>query len=701
MAHPRDILISLQASPRKSFSQNFLTSPHWADRLTSVLLEAKEIDEIWEIGPGLGALTSRLLAKSPVPVVAFEIDRKLAQYLREQHPTLKVVEGDFLEANLPELLVGKKRVAVLSNLPYHISSPVLFRLLEHKDRFPRLVMTFQKEFANRLYAGPRTHDYSSLSVVTQLHYQVSSLGTLPPGAFYPPPAISSEAVLFEPKKVEASLAEQVSQVVKAAFRHRRKKVSSNLKSAFPKAPIDSFLESQNLSTNVRPEELSLDHYLRLARAVFTVLLLTLGLSSPASQDRNFGLGGETTGRVSAMTAEPETAFAALFNPGVLASQEATQLAFSTYASGVSYAPLGVVVSDSRKFRTETGEDRRDPVSLENSSSLLWSAGFTHPFRMPHFFSRKAGVGFVFSGPFEKVRTFRAMTPYDFRSLRYGNSDQQFKGTLSASLELWPETFYFGAGLSLFLSTTGAADAAITGDNPTGRLALDVGFNTAAIAGFYLRGEETSAGFVYRQEIQPKQKLTFDGKVQLGGQDVVEQPVLMQSTQYFEPGSLELDVQHRFPGLKVSAGLAWQQWSHYQPAFLVLTTKDADGTSHTTQVPALAVRDTVSPRVSLSVPLLRERLWVATGYQYRPSPLSDLSGPTNILDSNVHVAGVSASYSIPASENWFWPTTFSAYAQHHWLSRRRVDKADGAFVGSPGYDFSGTAYVAGVSLQADL
>jgi len=701
VAHPRDILISLQASPRKSFSQNFLTSPHWADRLTSVLLEAKEIEEIWEIGPGLGALTSRLLAKSKVPVVAFEIDRKLSAYLREQHPTLKVVEGDFLEANLPEIIGEKKRIAVLSNLPYHISSPVLFALLEHKNIFPRIVMTFQKEFANRLYAGPRTHDYSSLSVVTQLHYEVSSLGTLPPGAFYPPPAISSEAVLFEPKQVEADLAKHVDQVVKAAFRHRRKKVSSNLKAAFPKAPIDTFLETERLSTNARPEELSLEHYKRLAQSVFALLLLTFGLSSPASQDRNFGLGGESTGRVSAMTAETGSAFAALYNPSLLAANEETQLTFSTFSTGVNYAPLGTVVSDSRKFRTENGEDRTAPVSLENSSGLLWSAGFSHPFRMPHFFSRKAGLGFVFSGPFEKVRTFRAGTPYDFRALRYGNSDQQFKGTLSAALELWPETFYFGAGLSLFLTTTGAADAAMTGENPTGRLALDVGFNTAAVAGLYWRGDDSSAGFVYRQEIQPSQKLTFDGKVQLGGQDVVEQPVLMQSTQYFEPGSLELDFQHRFPDWKFSVGFAWQQWSHYQPAFLVLTTHDADGTAHTTQVPALAVHDTFNPRASLSAPFLDDRLWVSAGYQYRPSPLNDLSGPTNILDSNTHVAGLSASYLIPASDDWYWATTFSAYAQRHWLSRRRVDKADGTFVGSPGYDFSGSAYVAGLSVQADL
>jgi len=701
VAHPRDILLSLQASPRKSFSQNFLTSPHWGDRLTQLVLDVKEIDEIWEIGPGLGALTSRLLAGTSLPVVAFELDRKLAAYLREQHPKLKVIEGDFLQADLASLLGEKKRVAVLSNLPYHISSPVLFKLLEHKDRIPRMVMTFQKEFANRLSAGPRTGDYGALSVLAQLHFQISNVGTLPPGAFYPPPGVSSEALLFEPKPVESSLADKVTQVVKAAFRQRRKKVSSNLKQAFPEAPIESSLEALRIGPMARPEELSLDHYLRLAARVFALVFLTLSPAAPASQDRNFGLGGESTGRVSAMTAESESAFAALFNPSLLASQTETHLSFSTFSTATHFDPMGPVLTDSARFRTARGIESTSPVQLENNSTMLWSAGFSHPFLLPHYFSRRAGFGVVLSGPYEKLRTFRAGSPYDFQSLRYGSADRQFKGTVSGALELWPDTFFFGAGLSLYLTTAGAADAAITGENPTGRLALDVGLNTAAVAGLFWKNEATSAGFVYRQEIKPTDRLAFEGKVAVGGQDVATQPVLMQSTMHFEPGSFELDVQHRFETFKASLGVALQRWSLYQPAFLVLSTEDADGQVLTTQTPAIVANDTLNPRASVSVPFLKEKLWLSAGYQYRPTPLGDLSGPTNIVDSNAHVAGLSASYRFEASELWIWPTSLSAYAQHHWLSRRRVDKQDAAFIGGPGYDYSGTAYVLGVSVQSDL
>ncbi len=325
----------------------------------------------------------------------------------------------------------------------------------------------------------------------------------------------------------------------------------------------------------------------------------------------------------------------------------------------------------------------------------------YPFKLPDLFSRQGGIGIVLSGPYEKIRTFRAGSPYDFQSLRYGNSDQQFKGTFSAAVELWPETIYFGAGVSVYLTTAGSADAVMNGENPTGRLAFDVGLNTAAVTGLYARSGDTGFGLVYRQEINPSSQLTFDGKIQLGGQDVVQQPLLMKSSLYFEPSSLEVDLQHRFSFMKVSAGLAWQRWSHYQPAFLILTTQDSAGNSFTTQVPAIPVRDTLNPRASVSLPFLKEKLWISAGYQYRPTPLSDLSGPVNLLDSSTHVAGLSASYFFPASEGWLWPTYVSVYGQQHWMQYRRVDKQDPSFIGGPGYDISGTAYAAGITLRADL
>lgn len=263
MSHPRDILLQLGASARKSMSQNFLTSPHWAERLTHLLVQPSEADEYWEIGPGLGALTSKLIDMTAKPIHAFEYDRKLAGYLRARFPSINVIEGDFLEQDIKEISASAKQIAVLSNLPYHLSSSILFQLLEQKERFSRLVLTFQREFAERLYARPRTHDYGALSVIAQIHFKIESIGILPPGAFYPVPAVSSEALLLEPICPVPYGAFYINQVVKAAFAQRRKKLSSNLKRAFPNLPIESIMERLGLSLSMRPEELSKEEYIAL------------------------------------------------------------------------------------------------------------------------------------------------------------------------------------------------------------------------------------------------------------------------------------------------------------------------------------------------------------------------------------------------------------------------------------------------------
>lgn len=264
MSHPRDILLSLEANARKSLSQNFLVSPHWADRLTQAVIDTPNVDEFWEIGPGLGALTAKLLEKAGnTPVKIFEYDRKLSAYLRERFPKAQLFEGDFLQADLASLLSPSRRVGLLSNLPYHLSSPILFKLMEFKQSFPRLVLTFQKEYAERLYAQPGSKDYGQLSVLMQLSFHLQSLGTLPPGAFYPAPGVSSEAVWFEPRTLGEVPLESLSRVVKTAFQHRRKKVSGNLKQGFPNAPIDAILEELHIANEARPETLTKQDYLAL------------------------------------------------------------------------------------------------------------------------------------------------------------------------------------------------------------------------------------------------------------------------------------------------------------------------------------------------------------------------------------------------------------------------------------------------------
>jgi len=267
MAHPKEILAKLDANARKSLSQNFLTSPHWADTLTSAVTQGETPQAIWEIGPGLGALTSQLIKKANAPITLFEYDKKLSAYLRQEHPNIQLIEGDVLKAPLEELAKKAGRVAILSNLPYHLSSPIFFKLVDIKVYISRVVLTFQKEFAERLIAQVGDNAYGALSLIAQLHFKITNLGILPSGAFYPPPAVASQAVILEPHNPRNLDLETLCKVIKAGFLHPRKKMVNNLKHVFPEVDWAKTMEDQSLSPNTRAEELNEAQWIALSKAV--------------------------------------------------------------------------------------------------------------------------------------------------------------------------------------------------------------------------------------------------------------------------------------------------------------------------------------------------------------------------------------------------------------------------------------------------
>lgn len=267
MAHPKELLARLDANARKSLSQNFLTSPHWAETLTAAVMEGESAQAIWEIGPGLGALTQLLLKKAKVPVTLFEYDKKLSAFLREEYPGVDLIEGDVLKAPLEDLAKKSGKVAVLSNLPYHLSSPVFFKLVEIKPHLTRVVLTFQKEFAERLTAKVGQEAYGALSIIAQLHFKITNLGILPPGAFYPPPAVASQAVILETQTPKDLDLDKLCKVIKAGFLHPRKKMVSNLKQIFPEVDWLKTLESNSLSPNTRAEEVHEQQWISLSLAL--------------------------------------------------------------------------------------------------------------------------------------------------------------------------------------------------------------------------------------------------------------------------------------------------------------------------------------------------------------------------------------------------------------------------------------------------
>ena len=251
---------------RKRFGQHFL-APAWADKVVEVIAPRKT-DRFIEIGPGPGALTLRL-ARRVAHLTAIEIDRDLAEELRPQlPPSAEIVAGDILDIDLaPLLAAGPVRVA--GNLPYNISSPILFKLLALTG--PNLVdatVMLQLEVAERLVARPGTKDYGVLTIFASAQAAVTRLLTLPPGAFRPAPKVYSAVVrlTFKPSVVPAHLFPVFERMVRMMFMQRRKTLSNALRPFAESVGRESkaALESAGIDSVRRPETLDLTELVRLA-----------------------------------------------------------------------------------------------------------------------------------------------------------------------------------------------------------------------------------------------------------------------------------------------------------------------------------------------------------------------------------------------------------------------------------------------------
>ncbi len=252
--------------PKKRFGQNFLRDPSVVARIMAAA-ELSPASRVLEIGPGLGALTDRLLERAG-EVTVFEIDRDLAADLAGRgHPRLKVIAGDALGLDWTAQLQDPP-YRLVANLPYNISSQILFKILDHRPLFDRLVLMFQKEVGDRLCAGPATADYGILSVLCQPWYDIRRVALVPPGAFFPPPKVVSAVLLFTPlaaPRVAISDEAFFRRVVKGAFGQRRKTLRNALTGAgFDGARVDSVLASAAIDPVRRGETLTLEEFARLA-----------------------------------------------------------------------------------------------------------------------------------------------------------------------------------------------------------------------------------------------------------------------------------------------------------------------------------------------------------------------------------------------------------------------------------------------------
>jgi 16S rRNA (adenine1518-N6/adenine1519-N6)-dimethyltransferase len=265
---------------RKRFGQHFL-EPAWVEKLVEAVSPAAN-ETFLEIGPGRGALT-RALAPRVGRLVCIEIDRDLAAALPASvPPNVDIVEGDFLDTDVRSLLHGAlghatdptHPVRVVGNLPYNISSAILFKLLDCADD-GRLIgdatLMLQQEVAERLTAGPGTKAYGTLAVQIQRLADVKAVFRLPPGAFRPAPRVTSAVVrlAFRPSHVEVGEPATFSRIVRGVFLHRRKTMLNAIEAVAGSMGIaaSDMLARAGIDPGKRPEQLTVAEFARLSRAV--------------------------------------------------------------------------------------------------------------------------------------------------------------------------------------------------------------------------------------------------------------------------------------------------------------------------------------------------------------------------------------------------------------------------------------------------
>ena len=250
---------------RKRFGQNFL---HDAGIIRRIIrsIAPHESDHLVEIGPGLGALTEELLDEAGA-LDAIELDRDLPPILRSKFfnygDKFRIFEEDAMKFDFASLQEDERPLRVVGNLPYNISTQLIFHLLSHSDCILDMHFMLQKEVVDRMAAGPGENNYGRLGIMAQYYCKVEKLFIVPPGAFNPAPKVDSAIIRLTPYKqlpVEAQDVKMLEKVVRTAFTMRRKTLRNNLK---PMLTGDE-LEHLGIDPSLRPERLGLPEFVTIS-----------------------------------------------------------------------------------------------------------------------------------------------------------------------------------------------------------------------------------------------------------------------------------------------------------------------------------------------------------------------------------------------------------------------------------------------------
>ncbi|MBN3535087.1 16S rRNA (adenine(1518)-N(6)/adenine(1519)-N(6))-dimethyltransferase RsmA [Mycoplasma procyoni] len=252
-------MINKTIRAKKRFGQNFLIDQNV---ISTIIKTAKPSGkEIIEIGPGQGAITTYLLG-SAKKVTAYEIDKDMVSILNKKisAPHFELIQGDFLEAKFE--WEGKKDV--VANLPYYITTDILFKIFDSIEKFSKLTIMVQDEVAERIIAKKNTPQYGKLSVSCQFLANVKKIIKILPESFYPQPRVNSAVVVLEFKEnIDKEFMNFFLEFIKACFFMKRKKLENNLKVFMSKDQIKEIYSKLNLKPNVRPQELDLEEFLEI------------------------------------------------------------------------------------------------------------------------------------------------------------------------------------------------------------------------------------------------------------------------------------------------------------------------------------------------------------------------------------------------------------------------------------------------------
>lgn len=249
---------------KKHLGQHFLCDENIAKKIVDAVLEDSKVDMmVVEIGPGTGVLTKHLIER--VNFLALDIDTESIAYLKQTYPAhaSKILEADFLETDLSSV-TGNKPFNIVGNFPYNISSQIMFRVLENRNRIDVVVGMFQKEVAERIAEKPGTKTYGILSVLLQAFYTIDYLFTVHEHVFSPPPKVKSAVIKLKRNAVQTLNCDETMfiKVVKTAFNQRRKTIRNSVRSLMKEGA-----DSSNYLFDKRPEQLNVDQFVELTNII--------------------------------------------------------------------------------------------------------------------------------------------------------------------------------------------------------------------------------------------------------------------------------------------------------------------------------------------------------------------------------------------------------------------------------------------------